>query len=146
MVAPTPTAAPLTAATRGFSHRARVWRNLMIGSARPPALAIATKSLRSLPAQKTSGAPAITTHLTVSALFASSIAAAIASYMARVSAFFFSGRFIRIFRTGPSLLMKISGIDVPKCRTNESEIGWLRRHQRPRHMDNKEHRHGKELL
>src|SRR5262249_3190057 len=114
----------------------------------PPLLAIAIKSLRSLPAQKTSGAPAITRHFTLSDLFASSIAAAMASYMASVRAFFFSGRFIRILRTGPSLLMKMSGIDCSKCRTNESEIGWLRAASTTRSClsDNLEHRHGKELL
>ena len=92
----------------------------MIGAPRPPLLAIATKSLRSLPAQKTSGAPASIRHLTPSALPAFSIAAAIASYMASVSAFFFSGRFIRILRTGPSLLMRMSGIGC-----FGSGIGWL---------------------
>ena len=82
----------------------------MIGAPSPPLRAIVTKSLRSLPAQKTSGAPAMRTQRTPSAVPASSIAAAIASYIASVSAFFLSGRFIRILRTGPSLLITTSGI------------------------------------
>ena len=85
----------------------------MIGAPSPPLRAIVTKSLRSLPAQKTSGAPATRMQRTPSAEPASSIAAAIASYIASVSAFFLSGRFIRILRTGPSLLITTSGMRVP---------------------------------
>ena len=109
---PTPTAAPLTAATNGFSQRARACRNRTIGVASPPDLAIVTKSLRSLPAQKTSGEPAMIRHFTLSDLPASSMVEAIVSYIASVSAFFLSGRFMRILRTGPSLLMRMSGIDA----------------------------------
>src|SRR5512144_783636 len=124
MVAPTPTAAPLTAATIGFWQRASACRKRMIGAPSPPLRAIVTKSLRSLPAQKTSGAPAIRTQRTPSAEPASSIAAAMASYIASVSAFFLSGRFIRILRTGPSLLITTSGIRVP------SQESGLFRHAR----------------
>ena len=84
----------------------------MIGVASPPDLAIVTKSLRSLPAQKTSGEPAMIRHFTLSDLPASSMVEAIVSYIASVRAFFLSGRFMRILRTGPSLLMRMSGIDA----------------------------------
>src|SRR5262249_50039344 len=148
MVVPTPTAAPPTDATRGFSHRASACKNRTIGAPSAPPLAIATKSLRSLPAQKTSGEPASSRHRTLAAVPASSIAAAIVSYMASVSAFFFSGRLIRILRTGPSLLMTMSGIVVPNVEQMSQKSGGSRRAETPNRTDdvNVEDSHGAELL
>ena len=60
------------------------------------------KSPRSLPAENAPGTPAISTQRIGDDPLAVSIASAIASYMTDVSAFFFSGRFMRIVRTGPS--------------------------------------------
>src|SRR5262245_5267767 len=70
-------------------------------------------------------------HLTLSALPASSMAFAIASYIASVSPFFFSGRFIRILRTGPSLLMKTSGIHCFSVEQMSQKSGGFRRAQPP---------------
>ena len=53
----------------------------------------------SLPAQKAPGAPAIITQRMASDVSASRSACVIAAYIAAVSAFFFSGRFIRTVRT-----------------------------------------------
>jgi hypothetical protein len=58
------------------------------------------KSCRSLPAEKRPAAPAISTQRIGEAPLAVSIASAIASYITEVSAFFFSGRFMRMVRTG----------------------------------------------
>src|SRR5437868_14476723 len=60
------------------------------------------KSPRSFPAENVPGTPAISTQRIGDDPLADSIASAIASYIAEVSAFFFSGRFMRIVRTGPS--------------------------------------------
>ena len=59
----------------------------------------------SLPAQKTVGAPAISRQRSAGFCGALSMPPAMASYIGKVSAFFFSGRFIRTVRTGPSSLM-----------------------------------------
>ena len=59
----------------------------------------------SLPAQKAVGAPAISRQRSAGFCGALSMPAAMASYIGKVSAFFFSGRFIRTVRTGPSSLM-----------------------------------------
>ena len=56
----------------------------------------------SLPAQNAVGAPAISRQRSAGFFPALSMPAAMASYIAMVSAFFFSGRFIRTVRTGPS--------------------------------------------
>jgi hypothetical protein len=55
-----------------------------------------------LPAENAPGTPAISTQRTAALAFALSSAAVIASYMARVSAFFLSGRFIWMVRTPPA--------------------------------------------
>src|ERR1041384_6305114 len=60
------------------------------------------KSCRSLPAEKAPGARRIRMLPTGDDPPAVSIASAIASYITEVSAFFFSGRFIRIVRIAPS--------------------------------------------
>src|SRR5947209_6607396 len=60
------------------------------------------KSPRSLPAENAPGTPAIRTQRIGDAPPAVSIASPIASYIAEVSAFFLSGRFIRMVRIGPS--------------------------------------------
>src|SRR5262245_43534243 len=99
IVVPTPTATPLTAATIGLLQRTSVGRKSSAGRLRPPELSAALrKSARSLPAENAPGTPAISTQRTESSAFAPSSAAVIASYMASVSAFFLSGRFIRMVR------------------------------------------------
>src|SRR5262245_19160225 len=62
------------------------------------------KSPRSLPAENAPGTPMIRTQRIGADPPAVSIASAIASYIADVSAFFLSGRFIRIVRIAPSSL------------------------------------------
>src|SRR5262249_29884624 len=59
------------------------------------------KSSRSAPAVKAAGPPAITTQRMAAAAAALSSASDSTSYMASVSAFFFSGRLSRRIRTGP---------------------------------------------
>src|SRR5262244_862781 len=99
MVVPTPTATPPTAATIGLLQRTSAGRKRSAGRLRPPALsAPLRKSARSLPAENAPGTPAISTQRTDPSAFAPSNAAVIASYMASVSAFFLSGRFIRMVR------------------------------------------------
>ena len=99
MVVPTPTATPLTAATIGLLQRTSAGKKRRAGRLRPPVLSAALrKSARSLPAENAPGTPAISTQRTRSSVFAPSSAAVIASYMASVSAFFLSGRFIRMVR------------------------------------------------
>ena len=62
----------------------------------PPCGARARKSLRSLPAVKQSPAPWISTARTPASSSAARSASANAAYIAVVSAFFFSGRFMRM--------------------------------------------------
>src|SRR5262249_1999885 len=84
------------------------------GRLRPPELSAALrKSARSLPAENAPGTPAISTQRTESSAFAPSSAAVTASYMASVSAFFLSGRFIRMVRM-PSASVTIT-CSVIKC-------------------------------
>src|SRR5664279_2250934 len=117
MVVPTPTALPCTAATSGFSQRASAWRKRMIG-APSPALSpvILTKSPISLPAQNTVGAPAIRMQRSAVFFTALSVASVMASYIAKVSAFFLSGRFIRTVRTGPSSLTRTRSLIESRLR------------------------------
>src|SRR5262245_38041931 len=121
IVVPTPTATPLTAATIGLLQRTSVGRKSSAGRLRPPELSAALrKSARSLPAENAPGTPAISTQRTESSAFAPSSAAVIASYMASVSAFFLSGRFIRMVRM-PSASVTITCsvikcIRFPRCR------------------------------
>src|SRR5471032_118880 len=56
----------------------------------------------SLPAQNPVGLPAISRQRSAGFCTALAMAPTMASYIAMVSAFFFSGRFIRTVRTGPS--------------------------------------------
>ena len=70
----------------------------------------AARTMAALPAQKPVSCPAMSTQRMLARCAASSIACAIASYIASVSAFFFSGRFIRTVRTGPSSLTRMSGM------------------------------------
>jgi hypothetical protein len=60
------------------------------------------KSLMSFPAQNDPGPPAIKRQRTASLVPDSSTAAAMASYISSVKAFFFAGRFMRSVRIGPS--------------------------------------------
>src|SRR5215472_16430383 len=114
MVVPTPTATPLTAATIGLLQRTSAGRKRSAGRLRPPELSTALrKSARSLPAENAPGTPAISTQRTESSAFAPSSAAVIASYMPSVSAFFLSGRFIRMVRM-PSASVTIT-CSVIKC-------------------------------
>src|SRR5262249_19698280 len=103
MVVPTPTALPATAATSGLLQRASTCRNRTIGSPSPPVpLAMATKSCRSFPAVKAPGAPANTRQRIDSRAPASSMASAMAVYIASVRALRFSGRFMRTVRMASS--------------------------------------------
>src|SRR6185312_1799203 len=110
MVVPTPTARPATAATSGFSDRLRACRKRRIGAPSAPVLVISTKSPMSLPAEKPDACPAISRQLRSSRAAALSIAAAMASYIASVSAFFLSGRFMRMVRIAPSSETMMSGM------------------------------------
>src|SRR2546423_6350547 len=75
------------------------------------------KSPKSLPAENAPGTPAITTQRIGEFPLALSIASAIASYIGEVSAFFFSGRFMRMMRIGPwSIMMTLIAILVPSGR------------------------------
>src|SRR5262249_31675288 len=121
IVVPTPTATPLTAATIGLLQRTSVGRKSSAGRLRPPELSAALrKSARSLPAENAPGTPAISTQRTESSAFAPSSAAVIASYMASVSAFFLSGRFIRTVRMpSASVTITCSVVTTLELRLNE---------------------------
>jgi hypothetical protein len=70
------------------------------------------KSLRSLPAQKASPLPAISTAPISERPEASARAAVMAWYMAAVRAFFLSGRSIWISRTPPSSISSIASLMI----------------------------------
>src|ERR1043165_4247463 len=123
MVVPMPTATPVTAATSGRSQRASVCRKLMIELPSPaPPVAAFMKSPRSLPAENAPGAPQITRQRIGDAPPALVIASAIASYIAKVSAFFFSGRFIRMVRIGPSSVTMTCAVMLPSRRAAQRGI------------------------
>src|SRR6266478_420132 len=93
MVVPMPTALPCTAAISGFFALPRfpMKRNAGLSSLFLP-LACAAKSARSLPAVKLSPSPWNSTTLMALSVSARSRLSDSASYIAPVSAFFFSGR------------------------------------------------------
>src|SRR5262245_58776673 len=123
MVLPTPTATPLTAATIGLLHPTIAGRKRAAGRLSPPAVSAALrKSARSLPAVNAPGTPAISTQRTASDVLALSNASVIASYMAKVSAFFLSGRFIRMVRMpASSVTITCSVIRLSDCLSVECE-------------------------
>ena len=87
---------------RQLAARQRIKKAQDRGSERAACAAMLKKSPMSLPAQNPVGAPAISRQRSAGFCGALSMAAAMASYIAKVSAFFLSGRFIRTVRTGPS--------------------------------------------
>src|SRR6185436_3647779 len=94
IVTPTPTARPATAATYGFVPRASASRKTCVCIwSRPRApVATATKSAMSLPAVNASPSLSNKTARTAGSLSARVNASPTATYIACVSAFFFSGR------------------------------------------------------
>src|ERR1044071_4940246 len=76
-----------------------------------PPVAAFMKSPRSLPAENAPGTPQITRQRIGDDPPALVIASDIASYIAKVSAFFLSGRFIRMVRIGPSSVTMTS-VDI----------------------------------
>ena len=110
-----PMAAPVTAATTGFSQPASAFMNWNTGDSAPslpPPGGRATKSSMSLPEVKMPGWPVISTARTVVSACAARSASAMAWYIATVSAFFFSGRAISIVATPLTMavlmLMRVS--------------------------------------
>src|ERR1700730_1945332 len=105
--------------TIGFLQRTSAGRKCSAERLRPPVLCAAVrKSARSLPAENAPGTPAIRTQCTESSAFAPSSAAVIASYMASVSAFFLSGRFIRMVRM-PSASVTITCSVIKSVRLSD---------------------------
>ena len=111
MVTPTPTARPFTAATSGVLARARA-----ASSGLPPRRAslafaspalTAAKSARSLPAVNMSPLAWIRMQRTSLSKAAWSMASPSDWYMARVSAFFLSGRFMVSVSTPPDFSMRM---------------------------------------
>src|ERR1051325_575534 len=124
MVVPMPTATPVTAATSGRSQRASVCRKPMIELPSPPPLVAAfMKSPRSLPAENAPGTPQIIRQRIGDDPPALVIASDIASYIAKVSAFFFSGRFIRIVRIGPWSVTMTCSVMLPSSRATQRCLG-----------------------
>ena len=76
-----------------------------------------------MPAENAPGAPQIRTQRIGDEPSAVSIASAIASYIAEVSAFFFSGRFIRMVRIGPSSLTMTCSVMLPSSRAAQRRVG-----------------------
>src|SRR6478609_4495433 len=100
IVVPTPIAAPFTAAISGFCIDEIVGRKR---DAEPSRLfaARAWKSVMSLPEVNVSPVPVSNATRSVGSASTCANASAIASYISRVSAFFFSGRLRRISSTPP---------------------------------------------
>src|SRR6266404_6151895 len=122
-----PMASPLTAATTGFSAVDSAPRKRGTGGS-PPAGGTLRKSPRSLPAVKASPLPVIRITRTDASSAAPTSASAIAPYIACVSAFFFSGRFMAIVRTAPSRptttwLVLISVSPKPRSAENFEQAG-----------------------
>src|SRR3954470_8623234 len=120
-----PTATPVTAMTSGRSQRASVCRKLMIElpSLAPPVAAF-MNSPRSLPAENAPGTPQMTRQRIGEDPPALVIASDIASYIAKVSAFFFSARFIRIVRIGPSSVTMTCSVMRPSSRAAQRRVGY----------------------
>src|SRR5437868_5676849 len=118
-----PTATPLTAATSGFvawasscMKRKTAWPSAFGGAA--------TKSSMSLPAQKTSGAPWISTTRTAPSVSAACSASAIAAYIALVMAFFLAGRSMRIVSTPPLFSVPMSMQVSSRRRSGEHHCAY----------------------
>jgi hypothetical protein len=126
MVVPTPTATPPTAATSGVSQRASACRKSKVGPpSSPPCCAAAMKAPMSLPAVKPLSLPAMTMQRRPSRFSLS--AALSASYIGGVSAFFFSGRFTRTVRTGPSSVTRIRDMEVLPGKRKRNRVALVRR-------------------
>ena len=106
MVVPTPTARPWIAATRMRVLLAMARRNRCTGAS-SPAGRLATKSARSLPAQKPGPAPERRTTV-VPSVSAWIRASAIAAYIATVMALRLAARFIRIWVICPWVSVTMS--------------------------------------
>ncbi len=126
-----PTAIPSTAATIGVRVRASWRMKASAGEALNPSPARSPedwpmKSARSLPALNMPGCPAKTTAPIRSEASASTRAARIASYMAPVSAFFFSGRFRVIRRTPPERSSIATGSAMIRSSNRQRQGGVVR--------------------
>src|SRR5580692_2606010 len=113
-----PTASPPTAATKGFWLLANALRKSSVCGRKPPLCADSRNSPISAPAQNAPGPPASTRQRIASFVSASRMALVMAAYIGWVSAFFFSGRFIRMTRTAPSAVTTIeSDMVSPSMRS-----------------------------
>ena len=129
-----PTAAPVTAATTGFSMPTSACMKRNTGESAPRG-GRCMKSSRSLPDVKMPGWPVISTARTALSAPAASSASAIAWYIAAVIAFFFSGRAISIvatpFRVAVLMFMRVSRCfgryaDKNPCTRGHSVVCELR--------------------
>jgi hypothetical protein len=126
-VVPMPTAKPVTAATMGTSVPASACRNARTASA--VSSPSSTKAKMSLPAQKSSP-PVSSSTATPGSAVASSMAARRATYISRVTAFFFSGRFSRMRCTASERTTSTWAMPTTVIRPGPGEKAPARRGER----------------
>ena len=125
-----------TIATTGFSQASSACMNWNTGASASRG-GRAMKSSRSLPEVNTPGWPVISTARTLGSLLAARSASAIASYMAAVRAFFFSGRAISIVASCRICLAEIWSPD-PKTGQRASLLAddvWATIHENAEVLD-----------